>query len=421
VQTGALRIISKGLAELGDNPLWTLGDEELLAEFTELHRIEAQVAALRLARLSELDSRGIPGQRGATSTVSWLRSVLLISAKAAARMLGLARGLRTAPATAAALTAGEVNVEQAHAVVETLKELPDDVKPEVVEQVEAAMLEHAAVLEPAQLRVVGERALAHMAPEVAEETDRKAMEAAEARAIQRRGLHLSPDDAGGVTVRGSLDPESAAIVKAALDPLTKPNRSDDGGLDGRTAPQRRADALVEVCRRMLGTDALSTSGGEPITLVVTCGFDALTRQLGVGTLDTGVRLSPETVRRLACDAVVLPAILGGASQVLDLGRQRRLFTGAVRRALNLRDGGCAFPGCDRPANWCQGHHIISWLNHGETNLDNGVLLCGHHHRLIHDSEWEVRLGADRLPEFLPPAWLDPDRKPRRNQRHRAGP
>ena len=120
-------------------------------------------------------------------------------------------------------------------------------------------------------------------------------------------------------------------------------------------------------------------------------------------------------------AVVLPAILGGASQVLDLGRQRRLFTGAVRRALNLRDGGCAFPGCDRPPSWCQGHHIISWLDLGQTNLDNGVLLCGHHHRLIHQGEWQARLGTDRLPEFLPPDWLDAERKPRRNNRLRAGP
>jgi hypothetical protein len=421
VQTGALSTIVEGLAELGDTPVWTLGDEDLVTEFTELHRIEQRTAALRLARLSELDARGIPGQRGASSTVSWLRSVLLVGSNAAGRMLHLARGLQKAPATASALAAGEVNVEQAHAVVETLQSLPDVVKPEVVERVETAMLDQARVLEPALLRVVGARALAHVAPEVAEEADRKAMEAADAKAIQKRGLHLSADDRGGVTVRGSLDPESAAIVRSALDPLTKPNRSDDGGLDGRTAPQRRADALTEVCRAVLGTDALSTAGGEPIQLVVTTGFDALTRQLGVGMLDTGIRLSPETVRRLACDATVLPAILGGQSQVLDLGRQRRLFTGAVRRALNLRDGGCAFPACDRPPAWCQGHHIVSWLEHGETNLDNGVLLCGHHHRMVHHGEWEVRLGADRLPEFLPPTWLDPERTPRRNNRLRAGP
>src|SRR3954463_16301409 len=107
VRTGALSTIAKGLAELGGTPVWTLADEELVAEFTELHRVEQQAAALRLARLSELDSRGVPGQRGAASTVSWLRSVLLVGSNTAARMLGLARGLRTAAATATALAAGE--------------------------------------------------------------------------------------------------------------------------------------------------------------------------------------------------------------------------------------------------------------------------------------------------------------------------
>jgi hypothetical protein len=359
-----LSTLERGLAELGDTPVWTLGDEQLVAEFADVWRIEQRLAGLRLARLAELDSRGIPGQRGAATTVSWLRSVLLVGSKTASRMLHVARGLRGAPATAEALREGDINVEQAAAVVDTLTDLPDEVKPEVVGQVEAAMLDHAAVLEPAQLRVLGARVLAHVAPDAAEEADRRALEAAEAKAIQKRGLHLSPDDVGGVNLRGSLDPESAAIVRAALDPLTKPNRADDGGLDGRTAPQRRADALTEICRAALGTDTLSTSGGEPIQLVVTAGFDALTRQLGIGMLDTGVQLSPDTVRRLACDAVVLPAILGGASQVLDLGRQRRLFTGAVRRALNLRDGGCAFPGCDRPSAWAKKHHTKS---HGATS------------------------------------------------------
>src|SRR6476620_5649077 len=105
-----------GLAELGDTPLWTLGDEALVAEFAGLWRIEQRAAALRLARLAELDSRGVPGQRGAATTVSWLKSVLLIGSNVAGRMVGLARGLRTAPATEAALREGDINVDQAHAV-----------------------------------------------------------------------------------------------------------------------------------------------------------------------------------------------------------------------------------------------------------------------------------------------------------------
>ena len=113
MQTGALSTIAKGLAELGETPVWTLGDDDLVAEFTELWRVEQRAAALRLARLSELDARGLAGQRGATSTVSWLRSVLLVGSNAAGRMLHLARGLRSAPATATALAEGGIHVEQA--------------------------------------------------------------------------------------------------------------------------------------------------------------------------------------------------------------------------------------------------------------------------------------------------------------------
>jgi hypothetical protein len=121
---------------------------------------------------------------------------------------------------------------------------------------------------------------------------------------------------------------------------------------------------------------------------------------------------------MACCAGIIPAVLGTTGQVLDLGRERRLFTGAARRALVLRDGGCAFAGCDRPPRWCDGHHILHWILGGRTDLANGVLLCSHHHRVIHEGEWLVRIAADGLPEFVPPSWLDPLQTPRRNSFHR---
>ncbi|MEU7919616.1 HNH endonuclease signature motif containing protein, partial [Micromonospora zamorensis] len=158
--------------------------------------------------------------------------------------------------------------------------------------------------------------------------------------------------------------------------------------------------------------------GDPAQVVITTSYNGLTRQLGDGVLDTGLHLTPETVRRLACDAAILPAVLAGTGQVLDVGRQRRLITGPLRRALVLRDRGCAFPGCDRPPRWCDAHHIHHWTDGGPTNLNNAVLLCGHHHRHLHHTDWTVRLGDDSHPEFVPPAWLDPDQLPRRNHYHR---
>jgi len=181
-------------------------------------------------------------------------------------------------------------------------------------------------------------------------------------------------------------------------------------------PQRRADALREIFGVAFASEQLPDHGGDRPSVVVTVDYDVLARQLGTGTLDTGERLSPETVRRMACDARIIPAVLNGRGQPLDLGRERRLFSGPVRRALVLRDGGCRFPGCDRPSKWCDAHHVTHWDDDGPTCLANGCLVCGYHHRLIHEGDWEVRMGADGLPEFIPPTWVDPDRKPQRNHR-----
>ena len=175
--------------------------------------------------------------------------------------------------------------------------------------------------------------------------------------------------------------------------------------------------MVEVCRLVLAGGDLPDNGGDRPQVVVTVPFDPLRHAFGTGMVDTGDRLSADTARRLACDARILPAVLDGAGQPLDLGRERRLFTGPLRRALVLRDGGCAFPGCDRPPRWCDGHHVIHWADGGPTSLANAVLLCGHHHRLIHDPRagWNVHIAADASPTFIPPAWLDPRRLPRQKR------
>ncbi|MFB9237981.1 DUF222 domain-containing protein [Plantactinospora siamensis] len=313
----------------------------------------------------------------------------------------------------AAVIAGAVSLEQARIVAVAVEGARREAGAVVAGKALRMLLAQAAELEPRALRMCADRILWHVAPQAAEEADRRALRRLERELDRRRDLTVSVGPDGGVRLRGTLDAETGGMLIAALDPLTGPN----GPGDDRSPGQRRHDALGEALRLSLRCGSLPDNGGEPPQVVITTRIDALTGRLGAGILDTGARLSAETVRRWACDAAILPAVLDGAGQVLDVGRARRLFTGSLRRALVLRDRGCAFPGCDRPPRWCDGHHLRSWADGGATALTNAVLLCRYHHRVIHQGHWQARLAPDGLPEFLPPAWIDPRQLPRRNHSH----
>jgi hypothetical protein len=394
--------------------VWALGQAELVDSLDEVCTLDAQLAVLRAHLVHEVERQKLPAAQTATGTAAWLRARYRVSIQAAKRTVELAAAVDRSAVLDGALGAGLVNPEQAAVIAAVVRQVPAELGSAVRDKAEATMLGFAGSLDPAYLRKVGDRILDHVAPELAEEAEAERLRRQEERARRARALYLTPVGQGRTRLTGWLDAEGAATLNAAIDPLCAPAGADDD----RTPAQRRADALVGVCERALNAGTLPDSGGDRPQLVVTIDFDQLRRQLGSGRLDTGEVLSAAQVRRLACDAMILPAVLGGDGAVLDVGRARRLITGALRRALVLRDGGCAFPQCDRPARWCAGHHIESWVDGGATCLDNSVLLCGAHHRLIHRGDWQVRLGTDRQPEFIPPAHLDPAQRPRRNHYHR---
>ncbi len=415
------RVLVDALAELeglagkcADAPVWPLSDDALVECLDTIHHVAQAVTAAQLHLVREIDGRGLPVAQHASGTAVWLREHLRVSVHAAKRLVELAQAVDQRPALDAALAAGAVNAEQAAVVAAAVRELPADLGAELVDEAEAVLIGPAGQYEPGILRKAGQRILTHLAPELADAADAAALQRMEARAHQSRAFHLTRHGDGRVRVTGWLDEARAATVTAALDPLCAPRHDHDRP---RTPAQRRADALIEVCELAARTKQLPDNGGQPPQVTVTVPYDLLHQQLGTGTLDTGGRLSPTQVRRLACDAHILPAVLGGDGQVLDLGRSRRLITGALRRALEVRDHGCAFPGCDRPPRWCHGHHIRAWVDGGPTTLDNSVLLCGYHHRVIHRGHWMIRLAADGLPEFIPPTYVDPQRHPRRNLYH----
>jgi hypothetical protein len=428
----ALDTLERALEECRQARPWACPGSTLVGRLDRVVAAAQQVAAVQLALIRELDGQGVAVGDGATSTTAWLTDRYRISGREAARQVRLARAL-DASATADALAAGAVNVEQAQVIADAVAALPAAHRAAGEEH----LLGEAATFGPKELGRLGQRIFDVVAPEEAEKQALAELERAEKRAWHDRGLWLT-DIAGTSRVRvtGWLDQDGAATIRTALDPLCAPRttrrtgRSGDPGADPsanndtdpsdvRSAGQRRVDVLVEVCRLASACGELPDNGGDRPQVVVTVDYDSLREQVGVGSFDDGSHLSPAAARRIACDAGIIPAVLGGASQTLDVGRQSRLVTGPLRRALVLRDRGCTFPGCDRPPRWCQGHHIVHWSSGGPTGLPNLVLLCGYHHRLIHHSEWQVRINPkDGLPEFIPPAYIDVDQRPRRNRYHR---
>jgi hypothetical protein len=204
-------------------------------------------------------------------------------------------------------------------------------------------------------------------------------------------------------------------------------------LDLRSRPQKLLDGLVGACKAALAAGTLPAAGGLRPQIMATIDYrDLLTRLQDTATAETapaGFRQSPgpagtgallftgpvtaSTIRKLACDADIIPVLLGGEGQVLDIGRASRVFPPHIRKALTARDRGCAFPGCTIPAPWCEAHHIDYWSRGGTTGTENGTLLCSHHHHVIHKEHWTIRLTSG-IPWFIPPPHLDPRQHPRRN-------
>jgi hypothetical protein len=231
---------------------------------------------------------------------------------------------------------------------------------------------------------------------------------------------------GGVWFKGVLDKEAALELKAFLSAFARP-RTDAGEPDLRGPQRRQGDAFAELIHHGVtcGTttepdddddDAPSGKKNPAVQMVVTLSWEDLAADLRRIIMTGYGVISPEAARRMACDAQIIPAVLNGKSLPLDIGTKTRSIPIGIRRALILRDWGCAFPGCDRPGVWTDAHHVWHWRHGGPTKLGNLVLLCHTHHRIIHHTKWSVIIRGG-IPYFIPPADIDPTRTPIRHARY----
>ena len=351
----------------------------LLAALALWDRLGAKIAeaagAFDAASLWDLDA--------ATSMTAWLRSEAGMSRRDSARLAATAHKLRQLPVTAAAWRAGELSGGQVDAVLANVGnhlERFADHEAAVVDTLAPLAVHHVARVMAAW------RAKAEALAEDVEDAERE------------RSVHLSTTLGGRFELSGSLDAATGAVVATAL----RVASSDDSDAEpARTPAERRADALGDVCRFFLDHQRGWTGGRHRPHLNVIVDVAALTDGLGGETPD-GTPLDPLTVSALLCDSAVHRVVMAGRSSVLDYGTSTRTIPAPLWNALVVRDRHCRFPGCDRTAAWCEGHHVVHVQHGGPTCLDNLVLLCSRHHHRLHHPGWHAKLRPDAVFEITAP-------------------
>jgi 5-methylcytosine-specific restriction protein A len=389
-------------------------DADLLSVLTLCEGTTRRLDRLTVGAVSALERRGSFSERGYRGTAAALSDLLGWERFESRRRVTAAEHIcpRTGldgttlparlPGTAEVFDAGQTSLRHVEAVAKVLATpAAERLTAEVWAAAELQLADKASVYTPTELHSWGTSLVEALDQDGAEPDDRPPPQVNE--------LHLTRRNSGGGVLKGRIDDAAMFDTIATLiDAKAKPTGSEDD----RSIGQRQAEALADVCGYVLDHGEVPECGGRRPHLNVHIRLDDLENRCRAATLDFGGRLTPESLRMLACDAAVTPIVLGGQGQPLDVGRITRTIPDGLRRAVAARDHGCARPGCGRPASWCEVHHIIAWQDGGDTALHNCVMLCKRCHRLIHHSGWQVHI-RNGLPEFLPPAWIDPDRIPRR--------
>ena len=373
---------------------------------TEWSKIEAQVAARRLKLIRIVDDSELAKKSGQTSTSSMLSNGFGGDQSSSSRQVRTAQNLKVATLTEKALEVGEITFEKAEVIARTMAGLPESLDELTRVRVEKRLVGDAKRLSLPDLRRRVMRVADIYRPRDEADLDEEAkLRRQEARAWQNTELWFGQARDGLVPFGGKLPEAQADLLKNQVGSIAAPRRNDETDQE-LTHGQRMGRAFCHWIEK-IPTDGLPTTGGTPATLTVNIDYDALEGKVreAAGMLSTGTRISASEVRRLACSHQILPRVLSGKSQVLDQGRAQRLFTPAQRLAMADRDGGCTYPGCDRPPAWTEAHHIDWWAKDGgATDLDRGTLLCARHHHWVHAEDIHIRRRNHRTEFHIDGIW-----------------
>lgn len=385
--------------------VWSLPPRETRELLGELTRLQARVAEVTLRVAAHADRVGAGSASGATSTASWWAHTSRLSPGETHRAVRLARLLNGFHEPVRdALAVGELQLEQARVIVDAIEALPEDlVDVELARRAQAYLIGLARDHDARALRVLGRRVLDVLAPEVGEAQEQAQLEREERQAAAAARFTMAEDGHGKCHGRFTLPAWQGEILRKHLLALAAPKHQRAVGGEGgpqepKPLPHRLGAAFGEWIESY-PADRLPTAGGVSATIVVTMTAKALRSGLGVAQLDTGATISAGQARRLACEAGIIPAVLGGPSQVLDLGRTRRFHSTAQRVAIGLRDRGCTADGCDWPPGLCHVHHDPPWAKGGGTDVDHARMLCPHHHARAHDSGYDLTRHPDGTVSF----------------------
>ncbi|WP_343061570.1 HNH endonuclease signature motif containing protein [Nocardioides luti] len=374
-----------------DAPVWSMSDDEAAAALVGLTRLISRITELEARVAVHASSVEVGSSVGATSMQAWWATQTSQTHRSTAAKIHLAEALGRWHLVRQAVSSGALLTEQAQVIVRALDDLPEDVDPETRVLAEKHLVDLAADHDAIDLRRLGRGLLDVIDPAAGEDEERRRLEEEERRARQKMRLTMSEDGHGSCHGRFTIPAAQGAMLKKILQGIAAPKHQTavhGPGVERKPSPERMGAALCELIERY-PADRLPNAGGVNATVVITMPLEILLGAEKAATLDTGDKITASQARRLACEAGIIPAVLGGKSEVLDLGRTRRYFSKAQHLALGIEQGGCTADGCDWPPSMCHAHHDPFWSHGGNTDLKDGRLLCPRHHARAHDPAYEM--------------------------------